>query len=185
MEKKTRARSTDSSQDAVELLTADHHKVQKLFKDFEKLKEKGGSNDKKEIVEQICQELTVHAQIEEEIFYPAVRAAIDDSDLMDEADVEHEGVKELISQLESMKPGDDHYDAKVTVLGENVNHHVKEEQDEMFAKAKKAKIDLQTLGEEMLIRKEELMNELEATPRGNEKRKADKASSHSQKGTPL
>ncbi len=185
MEKKTHARSTSSSQDAIDLLTADHKKVQKLFKDFEKLKEKGSASDKKDIVEQVCLELTVHAQIEEEIFYPAVRVAIDDSDLMDEADVEHQGVKDLITQLESMNPSDDHYDAKVTVLGENVDHHVKEEQDEMFPKAKKAKIDLQALGEEMLIRKEELQTELEATSHGKEKRKAVKTSSHPQKGTAL
>jgi hypothetical protein len=95
-------------------------------------------------------------KVEEEIFYPAVRAAIDDDDLMDEADVEHAGARELIAQLEDMEPGDDHYDAKVTVLGENVDHHVKEEQDEMFPKARKAKLDLAALGAAMLERKREL-----------------------------
>jgi hemerythrin superfamily protein len=163
MNKKVQSRATSSSPDAVELLIADHKAVQKLFKDFEKIKEKGSSKDKNAIVEQVCRELTVHAQLEEEIFYPAVRNAIDDNDLMDEAEVEHAEVKDLITQLESMSPGDDLYDAKVTVLGENVNHHVKEEQDEMFPKAKKAKIDLQALGEEMSERKKELQEALEAT----------------------
>ena len=84
------------------------------------------------MVRKICNELTVHAQIEEEIFYPAVRKAIDDGDLMDEALVEHAGAKELISQLEAMDPEDELYDAKVTVLGEQIDHHVKEEEGEMF-----------------------------------------------------
>jgi hypothetical protein len=97
-----------------------------------------------------------HEIPEEEIFYPAVRAAIDDADLMDEADVEHAGAKELIAQLVAMEPGDDHYDAKVTVLGENIDHHVKEEQGEMFPKAKKAKLDLAALGTKILARKKEL-----------------------------
>lgn len=95
-----------------------------------------------------------HTQIAEEIFYPAFRMAIDDDDLMDEADVEHAGAKELIAQLVGMEPGDDHYDARVTVLGENIDHHVKEEQDEMFPKAKKAKLDLAALGAQMIKRKQ-------------------------------
>jgi hemerythrin superfamily protein len=163
VDKRAKSRAVGSSPDAVELLTADHKTVQKLFKDFEKLKEKGSSKDKSAIVEQLRRELTIHAQLEEEIFYPAVRNAIEDDDLMDEAEVEHEGVKDLIAQLESMSPGDDLYDAKVTVLGENVDHHVKEEQDKMFPKAKKAKVDLQALGQEMSQRKKELQEELEAT----------------------
>ncbi|HVK56481.1 MAG TPA: hemerythrin domain-containing protein [Burkholderiales bacterium] len=162
MDKKAKSRATHSSPDAVELLIADHKAVQKVFKDFEKLKEKGSSKDKAAIVEQVCRELTIHAQLEEEIFYPAVRSAIHDDGLIDEAVVEHSGVKNLIAQLESMSPGDALYDAKVTVLGENIDHHVKEEQDEMFPKAKKAKVDLRALGEEMLRRKKELQEELEA-----------------------
>ena len=142
---------------AIALLTADHAQVKKMFKEFDALKKANGSNAAKAaLVEQICHELTVHAQIEEEIFYPAVRAAVDDDDLMDEADVEHAEVKELISQLEAMKPGDDHYDAKVKVLGENVDHHVEEEQGEMFVKAKKAKIDTAKLGAQMAARKKDL-----------------------------
>jgi hemerythrin superfamily protein len=144
--------------DAITLLTEDHKKVKKLFKDFEKLKEADASNkDKAVLVAEICTELSVHAKVEEEIFYPALREAIDDEDLMDEADVEHAGAKDLIAQLRSMKPGADHYDAKVTVLGEYIDHHVKEEQDEMFAKARKAKVDTVELGEAIAARKEELL----------------------------
>lgn len=144
-----------SKNDAVKLLTADHAKVKKLFKQFEKLGD-GSTSEKSAVVQQICMELTVHAKVEEEIFYPAVRESIEDEDLMDEADVEHAGAKSLIAQLVVMKPGDDHYDAKVTVLGEYIDHHVKEEQDEMFPKAKRAKVDLVELGERMARRKEEL-----------------------------
>lgn len=146
-----------SGPDAIKLLMEDHKKVKKLFKDFEKLKDgDGGAKEKSAIVQQICMELSVHTRVEEEIFYPAVRESIDDEDLMDEADVEHEGAKSLIAQLETMKPGDDHYDAKVTVLGEYIDHHVEEEHEEMFPKARKAKVDMTQLGERMKQRKEEL-----------------------------
>ena len=144
--------------DAITLLTDDHKKVKKLFKDFEKLKEEEGSaKEKAALVKEICTELSVHAKVEEEIFYPAVREAIDDDDLMDEADVEHAGAKDLIAQLQSMKPADDHYDAKVTVLGEYIDHHVKEEQEDMFVKARKAKVDTVELGEQIAARKEKLL----------------------------
>ena len=94
--------------------------------------------------------------VEEEIFYPALGESIEEEDLMDEADVEHESAKSLIKQLSKMRPGEDHYDAKVTVLGEYVNHHVEEEQSEMFPKAKRAKVDLVELGERITQRKEQL-----------------------------
>ena len=148
-------------QDAIALLTQDHKAVQKIFKEFDKLKQNGGDADEKsELVKRACQELTIHAQIEEEIFYPAIRDGIEDEDLMDEAEVEHASAKELISQLESMDPSNDLYDARFTVLGEYINHHVKEEQDEMFPKAKKAKLDLIALGEDMAQRKQELRAKL-------------------------
>lgn len=143
-------------QDAIALLTEDHQQVKKMFQQFEKLREGGNDDAKGELVQKICAALTAHATVEEEIFYPAVREAIDDEDLMDEADVEHASAKELIAQLEAASPGDDHYDAKVTVLGEQIDHHVKEEQDEMFPKARKAKIDLSALGEQIEKRKKEL-----------------------------
>lgn len=149
-------------QDAIALLMADHKKVKKLFAEFDKLKDDGGDDEKAAIVEQICNELKVHTKIEEEIFYPAVRKAIEDSDLMDEALVEHAGAKQLIAQLEEASPEDDLYDAKVTVLGEQIEHHVKEEEGEMFPKAKKAKVDTVALGETMMRRKSVLMATLDA-----------------------
>jgi hemerythrin superfamily protein len=149
--------SGTQAQDAIAMLTADHKKVKKLFSDFDKLKEKGSDEDKSAIVEQICGELKVHTELEEEIFYPAVRKAIEDSDLMDEALVEHAGAKDLIAQLEDATPDDDLYDAKVTVLGEQIDHHVKEEEGDMFPKAKKAKVDTEALGATMLKRKMALM----------------------------
>jgi hemerythrin superfamily protein len=149
--------STDSAQDALVLLTEDHKTVQKLFKEYEKLTENDADEEEKAaLAKQICMELAVHAQIEEEIFYPAVRDAIEETDLLDEAEVEHASAKDLIAQLGAMAPGEELYDAKVTVLGEYVNHHVKEEQDEMFPKVKKAKLDTAALGAELLQRKQEL-----------------------------
>ena len=158
----TPSKSADTpGEDAIALLTADHKSVKQLFNQFDALKESTDSDGQKaDLVESICVALTIHAQIEEEIFYPAVRKAIDDDDLMDEADVEHDEVKALIAQLETMEPGDDHYDAKVTVLGEDIDHHVKEEEGEMFPKARKADIDGVALGKRMASRKTELKAEM-------------------------
>jgi len=156
----TKRSSSSQAQDAIAMLTADHKKVKKLFADFDKLKEKGSDEDKSAIVDHICDELKIHTELEEEIFYPAVRKAIDDSDLMDEALVEHAGAKDLIAQLEDASPDDDLYDAKVTVLGEQINHHVKEEEGDMFPKAMKAKVDTEALGATMLKRKMALMDEM-------------------------
>jgi len=164
------------TQDAIAMLTADHKKVKTLFANFDKLKEDGSKEDKSAIVEQICNELKVHTEIEEEIFYPAVRKAIDDADLMDEALVEHAGAKELISQLEDADPEDDLYDAKVTVLGEQINHHVKEEEGDMFPKAKKSKVDTEALGATMLKRKMQLMDKMGITHEDDESVESDKAS---------
>jgi hemerythrin superfamily protein len=152
-----------AAQDAIGLLMADHKQVKQLFKDFEELKEEGSKEEKSAVVEQICYALTIHAQIEEEIFYPAVRKAIEDADLMDEALVEHAGAKELIAQLQEMDLEDDLYDAKVTVLGEQIDHHVEEEEGDMFPKAKKAKVDTEQLGAKLLKRKEALMGEIGIT----------------------
>ena len=142
--------------DAIALLTEDHKKVKDLFEKFEKLSDRSKVN-KKKIADQICLELTVHTQVEEEIFYPAVREPIKDDDLMDEAMVEHASAKDLIAQISDMDPGDDLYDAKVKVLSEQIEHHVEEEEGEMFPKVRKAKVDLVALGEQMAARKEELM----------------------------
>ncbi len=153
----SKGKSVRQSSDAIAILTADHKKVKALFKQFAKLKDNdGGEAEKREIVEQICQELTVHASIEEEIFYPAVREELEEPDLMDEALVEHAGAKDLIAQLKEMSPDDDLYDAKVTVLGEQIDHHVEEEEGEMFPKAKKAKVDMEELGAQLSERKKEL-----------------------------
>lgn len=152
-----------SAADALDLLKADHDKVKRLFEEFESLKASDDDDERKaELVDEICYELTVHAMIEEEIFYPVVRAAIDDDDLMDEADVEHAGARELISQLEVLYPGDDHFDATVTVLGEEVAHHIDKEESEMFEAARNADIDLEELGEQLATRKEELDEDLSA-----------------------
>lgn len=142
--------------DAIALLTEDHKKVKDLFEKFDKLSDRSKVN-KKKIADQICLELTVHTQVEEEIFYPAVREPIKDDDLMDEAVVEHASAKELIAQISEMDPGDDLYDAKVKVLSEQIEHHVEEEESEMFPKVRKAKVDLVALGEQMAARKEQLM----------------------------
>jgi len=147
--------------DAIALLTADHKNVKALFKQFEQLKEQDDTDEQKaRLVEQICNELTVHAQVEEELFYPAVREAISDDDLMDEADIEHASVKELVAQLEELEPGDDHYDARVTVLSEYIEHHTKEEEGQMFVQARKADVNTAELGKRIAERKEELRAEL-------------------------
>src|SRR3569623_995197 len=145
-----------SSMDAIELLTADHKEVQKLFKQFEQMKADDADEGKQELVSRICAELTGRAQIEEEIFYPAAREGMKEQDILDEAEVEHACAKELIAQLEAMEPDEELYAAKVTVLSEYINHHVEEEQNEMFRQVKKAKLDLQALGEELMARKQEL-----------------------------
>jgi hypothetical protein len=148
-----------SGPEAIKLLKDDHKQVQGWFADFEKAT--SGSR-KQKLADQICLALRVHTQIEEEIFYPACREAGVDEDTMDEADVEHDGAKKLIEEIEAGKAGDDHWDAKVTVLGEMIKHHVKEEEqrDGMFAKAKKADLDLMELGAELKARKDELMKQM-------------------------
>jgi len=166
--------ATRDGKDAIEMLTADHKAVKTLFKQFRALKQDETDEDEKAaLVKQICDALTVHAAIEEEIFYPAVRAAIDDADLMDEALVEHAGAKALIAQLREMTPDEELFDAKVTVLGEQIDHHVEEEEGEIFPQAKKAKVDTRALGTRLAARKEELGTELgldlEGAPTGNKK----------------
>jgi hemerythrin superfamily protein len=151
------SQAKSKSTDAVDLLTADHDKVKKLFKSFNKLKETGSSDEKSELVAQICNELTIHTQIEEEIFYPAAREAIKKKELIDEADVEHASARTMIEELQEMEPDEELYDAKVIVLGEYVNHHIKEEEEQIFPEVKKAKMDTTTLGERMSEMKTELM----------------------------
>jgi hemerythrin superfamily protein len=149
---------TTSPNEALAQLTADHARVKKMFKQYDKLSEaNAGGREKQQLAMMICAELTAHATAEEEIFYPAARAVIDEPDLIDEADVEHASAKDLIAQIEGSSPSDDHYDAKVKVLGEYINHHVQEEEGEIFPKVRKAKVDTATLGEQIAGRKAQIM----------------------------
>jgi hemerythrin superfamily protein len=146
--------------DAITLLIADHKEVKQLFKEYDKLVEAEAGDDDRELLAQlICAMLTVHATAEEEIFYPAARSVLDEEDLVDEATVEHASAKDLIAQLLQSSPDDSLYDAKVKVLGEYVDHHVKEEEGELFPKLRKSDLDLVALGEQLGARKEELTSE--------------------------
>jgi len=153
--------TTRPEADACTLLDTDHKAVKKMFKAYEELagsKARGVEQKKLDLAHQICHELTVHATIEEEIFYPALRAALKDTDLLAEAEVEHASAKDLIAQIESMEQADEMFDAKVKVLGEYIDHHVKEERNEMFPKARAARaLDLVAMREELMARKEALM----------------------------
>lgn len=140
--------------DAIKLLKTDHREVEGYFKEYEKLEDE---SEKKMLAERICLALTVHTQIEEEIFYPAAREGIDDDDLLDEAEVEHASAKQLIAEILAMEPDEPLYDAKVTVLGEYVSHHVEEEESEMFPEARDGDLDLKALGVQLAERKAALM----------------------------
>jgi hemerythrin superfamily protein len=160
------ARTTSSAKtkkaapkEALAILRADHKLVSGLFAEVEKTRKQ---EKKVMLVEQICQELTIHAQVEEEIFYPAVKEALDDDELVPEAQVEHASLKALIAELEGADSEDEMYDARVKVLSEYVKHHVKEEQNEMFPKVKASSLDLEELGAQIMQRKEELKAELES-----------------------
>jgi hemerythrin superfamily protein len=131
-----------------------------MFEQFDQLGDRA-TTSKEKLKDKICKALIAHTTIEEEIFYPAVRAKIEEGeDMVDEAVVEHAAAKDLIKQLQEMQPDDELYDAKVKVLGEQIEHHVKEEEKEMFPKVKKSGLDLLALGQEMAMRKQELMSTL-------------------------
>jgi hemerythrin superfamily protein len=158
------AASAAGMADAVSLLTTDHAAVAELFDEYEALVESEGADDEKQaLAERICTMLTVHATVEEEIFYPAAREALEEQDLLDEAEVEHATAKDLIAQIQSIEPGDELYDAKVKVLGEYIDHHVQEEEGELFPKCQSADMDLDDLGEQLQARKDELMEEFGMT----------------------
>lgn len=148
--------------DAIDLLINDHREVKALFKEYDKLvKAEADAGEKQVVAAQICVMLTAHATAEEELFYPRARGVLgEDEDLVDEADVEHASAKELIAQIESGSPDDPLYDAKVKVLGEYIDHHVKEEEGEMFPKIRKSDLDLDGIGEEIAARKAELMGQV-------------------------
>lgn len=147
------------SQDAIALLKEDHRKVEKLFKEYESAK---GEGRKEKLARQISLELTIHTMIEEEIFYPACNGKIDEAELK-EAYVEHDAAKLLMAEIEAGSgQSDDFFDAKVQVLGEEIDHHVKEEEGEMFPEVRKADIDLDALGEQLAARKRDLMKQFKA-----------------------
>ena len=152
---RAKAKAKSKDKDAIALLKADHRQVEEWFEQFEKARD---DNRKQTLATKICNALKVHTRIEEEIFYPAFLEATEDKDLHHEAEVEHNGAKKLIAEIEAIGPDDDYYDAKVKVLSEMIKHHVKEEEQPggMFAEARKSDMDLQALGERMAARKAEL-----------------------------
>lgn len=156
MARATPASKRGSSKDAVTLLKQDHRQVAALIDEIEDAE----GRELETIAERICALLTVHAQIEEELLYPAAREALDDTDLVAEALVEHATAKDLIAKIEGMSASDEEYKATATVLGEYVKHHVKEEESELFPQLKKTDLDLESLGEQLAARKTELMEEL-------------------------
>ena len=143
---------------ALELLKHDHDEVDEMFKQFEEIKDNGDDAEKEQLVAQICDALTIHAQIEETIFYPAARRALQEKgqDLLDEAAVEHQTLKDIVGRLEMAPTSDPLYDAGVKVLSEYVKHHVKEEENELFPKVRQANLDLQAIGQQLAGRKEQL-----------------------------
>ncbi len=152
--------ASGKQQDAIALLKEDHRTVEGLFEQFEKA---GGDGRKQKLAQEICKELIVHSMIEEEIFYPALNGKIED-DLLKEGYVEHDAAKMLIAEILAGEPSDEFYDAKMKVLQEEIEHHVKEEEkqaDSMFKQARKADVDLEALGEELARRKQELQQQIE------------------------
>ena len=150
------------AKDAVALLKEDHRTVEELFAQFEKA---SGDGRKQKLATKICLELSIHAKIEEEIFYPACEGKVDE-DLLKEAYVEHDGAKVLIAEIMAGEPSDEFYDAKVTVLQEQIEHHVEEEEkrlEGLFAQARKAELDMDALGDQLAARKAELTTEYEAS----------------------
>jgi hemerythrin-like domain-containing protein len=159
MARSTQTRSSDSPRDAIALLKQDHRTVSALFEEFEKADEEEQSS----IAQRVCQLLTVHATIEEELLYPAAKEALEDEedeDLVNEAEVEHASAKDLIAKIEGMSSDDEHFKATVTVLGEYIKHHVKEEENELFPQLKKTELDLKELGSRLADRKFALMEQM-------------------------
>jgi hemerythrin superfamily protein len=146
---------------AFDVLEEDHREVEEWFDEYDELKD-SDEGRKADLAEKICLALKVHAQIEEEIFYPQAREASQDNDLLDEALVEHSTVKNLIGEIEAMEVGEELYDAKIRVLGEMVKQHIKEEEEELFPELQSTKMDLDAVGKELAERKEELMADMQA-----------------------
>jgi hemerythrin superfamily protein len=184
MARSTPTPSSDSPPDAIALLKQDHRAVSALFDEFEKADEEEQSS----IAQRVCQLLTVHATIEEELLYPAAKAAFEgeeNDDLVNEAEVEHGSVKELVAKIEGMASDDEHFKATVTVLGEYVKHHVREEENELFPQLRKTDLDLKEIGARLADRKFALMEQMgieaqdEAQPR---KRTAARGAARSKSG---
>ncbi len=154
---KRKSAPTSRSKDAVALLKADHREVERLFGQFEKA---SNESRKQPLAEQICLELKIHTQIEEEIFYPTSREFLKDDEIVNEALVEHQAAKELIEQIEAMEPSDEMFEAKMKVLQEQIEHHVQEEEKELFPQVQKSDMDLKSVGEQLMMRKKELMEQM-------------------------
>jgi hemerythrin-like domain-containing protein len=187
MVRSTHEESTNKSADAIALLKQDHRAVEALFEAFED----ADADEQGQLAERVCQLLTVHAQIEEELLYPAAKEALEDeedAELVDEAEVEHATAKDLIAKIEAMTPDDEPFKATVKVLSEYIKHHVKEEENELFPKLKKTDLDLKDIGSQLAARKSELMEELgigegdEAAPRRATVTGAARASQSKSKG---
>ena len=152
---------SEDTTDAIELLTTDHDEVRQLFAEYEQLAaDEASDEEREELAGQICDALTAHATVEEEIFYPAARDVIDDVDLIDEAVEEHAGARSLIEQIRGMRASDEQYDATVRELQEAIEHHVHEEEQELFPLLRESSLDLQALADEMTMRKEEVLDDL-------------------------
>lgn len=145
--------------DPIQMLTEDHRELARMFEQFDRMRHGDDDDMKAALVEQMCATLRIHTELEEEVFYPALRGRIDDEDVLDEALVEHQGATRLVDELESMEPDDELYDAKVKVLAEYVRHHVREEESEMFKKAAASDVDMAQLGREMALMRRELEDE--------------------------
>ena len=156
--KSTREKSGDRARDAIELLKADHRQVEDWFDEFEKSED---DEEKQQLATRICNALKVHTTIEEEIFYPAFLEATENTDIHHEAEIEHNGAKHLIAEIEASSPDDEYFGPRVTVLSEMIKHHVKEEEKPggMFAEARSSEMDLEALGEALAARKAALEGE--------------------------
>jgi hemerythrin-like domain-containing protein len=174
--RKTAARRSGNRQpEAIAMLIADHQKVRKLFRQFEKTED---AAQRGEIAEEACNDLTVHAQLEEQVFYPAIRKAIEETDLVAEAEVEHAVAKELIEKLKGGQAADEEFAATFTVLAEYVGHHIEEEEGELFPKVRKADLEFEELAREMLEKKQELRADLGLPPEEESKGSRKAAGAH-------
>ena len=175
----------ESDTNALKLLKDDHRQVEELFRQFESQKEQGATAEKTRTAQLICVALTIHAAIEEELFYPAARRALEKEgkDVVDEAAVEHQSLKDIIGRLEVAPAKDPLYDAAVKVLEEYVKHHVKEEENELFPKVRSAELDLEALGKQMFERKTQLLRPMRKTSRGADRARAGEGRGRSSRRT--